>query len=152
MILNFIILLYFLTRITNCQPSENLKNPTTLDLVIIKTPAACQTREIEDKSIEIIQSEEGQIQDFQLGDIWKKEYSYLIKSIDSQSRVYSLSANTSCHWTSIFNNLAGMFLGSKHQTIFSTRNKFKLIPQEVKKTIWIMRWIMHFRRVFIQWQ
>lgn len=130
-IIQFLIICYFLNP--SSAKTTNLKRPKTLDLVIIKTPAECQKRQKEDTQQEIIQSDSGQLQDFRLGKIWKKEYSYLIKSIESQSRVYALSANTSCHWTSIFNNIAGMFIGSKHQTIFSTRNEFKLVPPGGKK-------------------
>jgi hypothetical protein len=58
------------------------------------------------------------MQDYELGEIWKKQYKHFIKSIQSESRVYALSANTSCHYSSLYNNLAGMFIGVKRKEIY----------------------------------
>ncbi len=69
------------------------------------------------------------MQDFELGEIWGRKYKHFIQSISSESRIYAISANTSCHYSSIYNNLAGMFLGVKSKDVYSeSQGIFQLPP------------------------
>jgi hypothetical protein len=68
------------------------------------------------------------MKDFELGEIWRDHYKHFIESIQSDSRIYAFSANTSCHYSSIYNNLAGMFLGAKHPEVYSDSYQYIEIP------------------------
>lgn len=117
-------------------------NRLTRDLIIIKTPSKCwnpssfsifnprpDSRPGFNQSDLILQTPEGEMEDFELGQILSHKYRKFIESIQSPSRIYAFAANTSCHYSSVYNTLAGMLLGVKNQEVYSdTYETLELAP------------------------
>ena len=123
------------------ESEEKSHNRLTRDLIIIKTPSQCwnpssfsifnprpDNRPGFNQSDLILQTSQGEMEDFELGEIWSRRYRRFIDSIQSPSRIYAFAANTSCHYNSIYNNLAGMFLGVKNKEVYSDSYETLVIP------------------------